>query len=340
MGNILGIYKNDTLIEQTITSDGRLGSKIASSEPGYRTLGGKMYELSNHLGNVLAVVSDNINMSADSTWASSVSISDYYPFGLAMEGRSFQDTTFYRYGFNGMELDNAWKGAGRHYTTEWRQYDPRIGRWMSVDPLMSKMPEWSSYNFGFNNPMRFTDLRGLAPDDYQLQKNGEIKLIRETNDDFDVLYASNQDGSPNDLQLTILEKGILNNKETKTVMGVDNEKYTFDLYNITGDLTSKNLFEFVSNHSDVEWSLTRVGLNKGSSGNNFLSTSRLKDREVGGGYLFYKGFHLREHTHSHPYRPLPSLSDVDLAEKIINKFPNSRHFIYHKHLYHEFTPNK
>ncbi|MBT0813066.1 hypothetical protein KIH41_17390 [Litoribacter ruber] len=99
-------------------------------------------------------------MSADSTWASAVSISDYYPFGLAMDGRSFQDTAFYRYGFNGMEQDNAWKGPGRHYTTEWRQYDPRIGRWMSVDPMADQRKWVSPYNFVQNNPISRIDPLG------------------------------------------------------------------------------------------------------------------------------------------------------------------------------------
>ena len=54
---------------------------------------------------MLAVVTDNINFDQDSTWASVVSMTDYYPFGLAMEGRTVQDSS-YRYGFNGKEEDS------------------------------------------------------------------------------------------------------------------------------------------------------------------------------------------------------------------------------------------
>src|SRR5690606_10248406 len=103
-GNVMGVYKNDTLVEQSIYGSSRLGVMTASSKTGYRTLGGKKYELSNHLGNVMAVVSDNINLDQDSTWVSVVNVTDYYPFGLAMEGRSLQDSA-YRYGFNGKEHD-------------------------------------------------------------------------------------------------------------------------------------------------------------------------------------------------------------------------------------------
>src|SRR5690554_4992180 len=56
--NVMGVYKNDTLIEQSIYGSSRLGLMTSSSKTGYRILGGKEYELSNHLGNVLTVVTD------------------------------------------------------------------------------------------------------------------------------------------------------------------------------------------------------------------------------------------------------------------------------------------
>ena len=42
----------------------------------------------------------------------------------------------YRYMFNGMEADPELKGNGNSYTTEFRQYDPRLGRWLSLNLLM------------------------------------------------------------------------------------------------------------------------------------------------------------------------------------------------------------
>ncbi len=57
-----------------------------------------------------------------------------------------------------MEKDDEVKGAGNSYTTEFRQYDPRVGRWLSVDP-MSK-PDLSSYISMSNNPIIRIDPRG------------------------------------------------------------------------------------------------------------------------------------------------------------------------------------
>ncbi|WP_343631547.1 RHS repeat-associated core domain-containing protein [Fluviicola sp.] len=85
---------------------------------------------------------------------------DYYPFGMEMPGRN-NNIDKYRYGYNGMELDNEVKGNGKSYTTEFRQYDPRLGRWMSLDPLMAEFP-WMSPYVAFNdNPVYYTDPLGL-----------------------------------------------------------------------------------------------------------------------------------------------------------------------------------
>ncbi|WP_339902373.1 RHS repeat-associated core domain-containing protein [uncultured Cyclobacterium sp.] len=153
----MAVYKNDTLIEQSIYGSSRLGLMTATSKPGYRTLGGKKYELSNHLGNVLAVVSDNIQLDQDSTWASVINTTDYYPFGLAMDGRTVQDST-YRYLYQGKELiDDLSLNIYDHGA---RFLDPTIGRWMSPDPLAYNAPEWSPYNSMWNNPVLNIDADG------------------------------------------------------------------------------------------------------------------------------------------------------------------------------------
>ncbi|WP_430405223.1 RHS repeat-associated core domain-containing protein [Fluviicola sp.] len=88
--------------------------------------------------------------------------SDYYPFGMQMPGRHSNDDK-YRYGYNGMEKDKEMHGEGNSYTTEFRQYDPRLGRWLSLDPLMMEFPDISPYVAFNDNPIVYTDPLGLAP---------------------------------------------------------------------------------------------------------------------------------------------------------------------------------
>ena len=101
-----------------------------------------------------------------------VSYSDYYPFGSLQPGRH-HSTPSYRYGFNGMEGDQEVKGEGNSYTTEFRQYDPRIGRWLSIDPYSSLFPFESPYAGFANNPIYWKDPSGLAP------TNGEPDKVVE-----------------------------------------------------------------------------------------------------------------------------------------------------------------
>lgn len=89
-----------------------------------------------------------------------VSYSDYYPFGMQMPGRKGA-VTDYRYAFNGMEHDSELSGGGNSYTTMFRQYDPRLGRWKSIDPLAAKYPGASPYSAFNNNPIVFVDPLGL-----------------------------------------------------------------------------------------------------------------------------------------------------------------------------------
>jgi len=67
----------------------------------------------------------------------------------------------YRFGFNGQEKDNDLYGEGNAYAFEYRIHDPRLGRFLSVDPVSSTYPWNSPYAFAENDVLRFIDLEGL-----------------------------------------------------------------------------------------------------------------------------------------------------------------------------------
>jgi RHS repeat-associated protein len=101
---------------------------------------------------------DQLYYFSDSTLAVVLSSTDYYPFGMEMHGRTFSSNK-YRYGYNGMEKDDEMEGSGNSYTTEFRMYDPRIGRWLSKDMLVK--PWESPYAAFANNPIYYADPTGL-----------------------------------------------------------------------------------------------------------------------------------------------------------------------------------
>jgi RHS repeat-associated protein len=71
----------------------------------------------------------------------------------------------YGFAFNGMERDDDISGNGNSYTTEFRQYDPRLGRWFGIDPEFKAFAWQSPYVAFDNNPISKTDPRGDAPGD-------------------------------------------------------------------------------------------------------------------------------------------------------------------------------
>ena len=76
-----------------------------------------------------------------------------------MAGRGFSGS--YRFGYQGSEKDNEISGDGNSYTTEFRQLDPRLGRWFSVDPVFQL---WQSpYTSMDNDPTNYNDIYGLDP---------------------------------------------------------------------------------------------------------------------------------------------------------------------------------
>lgn len=73
------------------------------------------------------------------------------------------NSSSYKYGFNGQEKDDEIKGEGNSYDFGARIYDPRIGRFISVDPDAYKYPWNSPYNYAVNSPIIFIEDEGKGP---------------------------------------------------------------------------------------------------------------------------------------------------------------------------------
>src|SRR5690554_1296841 len=171
-----GTERTTTLEEQYIYGSNRIGALKANKgvyfngthQPAMidiqsNKIGEKRYELTNHLGNVLATITDRkVYNSTDGYYEPVITMkADYYAFGMLMPNR-FEGVDDTRHLFNGMEHDMEVSREGNSYTTQFRQYDPRLGRWKSLDPLMASFPWQSPYVAFDNNPIFYTDPLGLA----------------------------------------------------------------------------------------------------------------------------------------------------------------------------------
>jgi len=183
-GNVMSIYSKDVTVNNNhltqseihLYGSSRLGvynlSNDVENPAPVQTItfmrGKKFFELSNHLGNVLAIVSDkrfgmdsNSDGVIDYYHAEIVSANDYYPFGMMMPGRKYSvANTQYRYGFNGKELDKE-VAATTTYDYGFRIYSPALGRFLSVDPLAKSYPWYTPYQFAGNKPINSIDVDGL-----------------------------------------------------------------------------------------------------------------------------------------------------------------------------------
>ena len=181
-GNVMGIYRHVAVatvvsckvMERNIYGGSRLGSDYTEVElvgtsvtkSISRTLGNKWFEGSNHLGNVLAVFGgrkiprdDGGDGVVDYFQPDVVSSSDYSPFGVILDGRGFGNSG--RFGFNSKEKDNEISGNGNNYDYGFRIYNPRLGRFLSIDPIASKFPFISPYIYAEDRPVDGKDLDGL-----------------------------------------------------------------------------------------------------------------------------------------------------------------------------------
>ena len=144
-----------------------------------------------------------------------------------MVGRSY-NRALYRFGFNGKEDDNEVKGVGEQQDYGMRIYDPRLGRFLSVDPLGKKYPELTPYQFASNTPMQAVDLDGME----RFDVTGNTITIHMTY----VAFCSRTTGSVPD-NLDIVNESKKHWEELNNQM--QNVTYKLDIsYDDKGNVTS------------------------------------------------------------------------------------------------------
>ncbi len=140
--------------------------------------GAYAYQLTDHLGNVRAVV-----MKTGDETLSLTNQTDYYPFGMPMPDRNVEGD--YRYKLQGQEKDSETDKEA----FELRLWDSRIGRWASPDPLEQFH---SPYLGMFNNPILSIDTNGglakIFDPPYNFINPRDVKGDR----DIVYIYAANQ----------------------------------------------------------------------------------------------------------------------------------------------------
>ena len=145
-GNAMAEYNQPNTSSQTITQTELPIYGASRLGVFYRSNQSMSYQLTDHLGNVRAVVTKPTIGATTMT-----SYADYYPFGEQLPNRNSMSA--YRYAFQGQELDPE---TGME-AFQLRLWDGRIGRWLSTDPY----GQYASPYLGMgNNPVNMIDPDG------------------------------------------------------------------------------------------------------------------------------------------------------------------------------------
>ncbi|CAD7807311.1 hypothetical protein CHRY9390_01639 [Chryseobacterium aquaeductus] len=323
-----------------------------------------IYQYKDHLGNVRVSYKKGVTGLAEIT-----DQNDYYPFGMSFirnnEEQAYFGTGSYKnYKYNGKELQETGM-----YDYGARFYMPDIGRWGVVDPLAEKYQSFSGYNYVLGDPIANYDPDGMqVENDYKLLQNGQVELIKETNDKSDTLYATDKKGNVDKSKGSVTvnkasaesssiigelaKGGISDNSRYPYMSGRDGEK-VFPLginrARTTNASDAANVFVFAANNSNVEWGL--AGYNTGNNMTYTIWTGHSDDRTPSS--ILYQGISkLSFHIHSHPGgvtipSPRNAANDGDYgpAGAINNIFYKNgassypRHFVYSNQGHHlwEYT---
>ena len=126
------------------------------------------------------IVSFLMHFSIQNTSNTLIFKGDYYPFG-SLKPLRYSGSNDYGFGFQGQEVDDEVKGDGNSVNYKYRIHDPRLGRFLSIDPLFRSYPHNSPYAFSENRVIDMIELEGLETFDPDLGFIPSPKLSIERN---------------------------------------------------------------------------------------------------------------------------------------------------------------
>ncbi len=228
-----------------------------------------------------------------------------------------------------------------------------ISRWMCIDPMAEEYYSWSPYNYTTGNPIRFIDVMGMYVDDYGVDENGNVELIEETDDDYDVVYVAQTDENGNTVRDENGRMVRADNNEDGKVTESDGQKvndqsilpqlanrentftfqpliteYTANVANTSNRNDAFNLFKFMAENTNVEWNYQRY------TDGTLSITTGIANSAVAGGirHSSNKNKTVAADVHSHPGTTRDALrgsgNDYHVAKYYHGKNKNAKVLLY------------
>ncbi|MFT7591244.1 MAG: RHS repeat-associated protein [bacterium] len=197
---------------------------------------------------------------------------------MKMQKRSWtRPNTGYRFAFNGKEQDPQIVGGGNSYDYGYRIYNPRLGRFLSVDPLTKSYPMLTPYQFASNSPISGVDLDGLeffyAADGKFLGKVGTSTVVFRVEMEF-VQSTVNRINEINQLEKKInyveMDKGLTFGE----ALQISFIMYLLELHINTG-LTNEELLSRGKDIESIREKLNKTEINRLENRNDEIYKSVL-----------------------------------------------------------------
>jgi len=288
----VGLVTRDLLLaQQVVNSTTSVTFTYLSDSIKIFYRGEKRYELSNHLRNVLATITDRriqVCGAGEVMYyeAQVVTMSDYYPFGMQIDSRTFTNTVDgYRFGFQGQERDDEVVGEGNSMTAEFWQYDSRLGRRWNIDPV--DQIGVSNYAALLNNPIIYTDLKGNTQ---VVGTEGEVLYDDKKKDgNLYKFLGDNKEGEKYDFtKLTNLSA-----KELKKELAGERFKKLAEGVKVKGETTSKwvGSEQDLKDHVESQFKLLAINYNQikydfAASGSGFAFSGTEKPKKIPSPYNY------------------------------------------------------
>jgi RHS repeat-associated protein len=185
----------------------------------------------------------------------------------------------YRYGFQGQEKDDEIKGEGNSLNYTFRMHDPRVGRFLSLDPLAPQYPHNSPYAFSENRVIDGVELEGAEFKKINPPIYGPINMSEQDLKRFDYLSRTLSldyiDDYPSVKDLYTKERDEILNKY-KPVLNKINKVTTSN--NVK---TSSVNYQLIASKLGIDPAVAQAVATVESSGDGFYKNGDVKVRFEG-----------------------------------------------------------
>jgi len=124
---------------------------------------------------------------------------DYYPFGLEISRSILSPKNEYLYNKKELQEELGLYDYGARF------YDPLFGRFNIIDPLSEQSRRWTTYRYGFDNPIRFIDPDGMSEEDdilkdktFERNSDKSARIQRDVSNTKTSTYSTYENGEKTD----------------------------------------------------------------------------------------------------------------------------------------------